>query len=70
MVAKNQQFLGKRGVINLDGLEVKVQVVDVKSAYGNERFQITTGIKNDNGTWQAIWVSADRVKLNQPKATE
>ena len=67
MVAANQQYLGKSGTITMDGLQVKVKIIDVKVSYGNERFYITTGVMNESGTANAIWVSADRVTVQGSK---
>lgn len=36
-----EKYLGKKATVFLGGLKVEVKIVDVKTSYGRDRFQIT-----------------------------
>jgi hypothetical protein len=50
------EYVGKEAVVVLGGLDVKVNIVDVKFSWGNKRFQVEPVYGNGR-----VWV--ERVEL-------
>lgn len=50
------KVIGKEVEINLNGLDVLVKILDVKSAYGNERYQVSAGLNS-------VWIDSGRVSV-------
>ena len=48
------EIIGKKIDINLDGLMVRVKILDVKTSYGNLRFRVSAGLNTK-------WIDASRV---------
>lgn len=51
-------FIGKQGFLNIDNMQVKVTVMDVRQVFGRIDFQITPMDGNGNN-----WVEASRVNM-------
>jgi hypothetical protein len=52
------KLIGKQGELDAYPLTYEVEIIDVKSVYGNDRLQVTP--VSGSGT---VWVNADRVKV-------
>ena len=52
------KLIGKQGKLDAYPLTYEVEIIDVKSVYGNDRLQVTPVA--GSGT---VWVNADRVKV-------
>jgi len=50
MNKKIQEFVGKIVKVNLNSLLVDVEVIDVKSSYGKDRYQITP-VSGEGEVW-------------------
>ena len=50
MKEKIQKYVGKPATVNLKGLIVKVEILDVKILYGKDHFLIRAG-KDGNSIW-------------------
>jgi hypothetical protein len=52
-------YIGRRGLVELGGVKVRVEITDAKVSYGNARFLITPIAGNG-----VVWVDSARVVLN------
>ena len=53
--------IGKRVVIDRDGMQVEVEIINLKVAYGTLKYEV----KPISGTGSQ-WVNADKVETNRP----
>jgi hypothetical protein len=51
---ESTEIVGKKVDITLDGLTVRVKILDVKTSYGNLRFRVSAGLNSK-------WIDARRV---------